>query len=53
MKNKQSSYLMNPSLVFNFACKIYEMLNRIKNSGDSFYHKNLKPSNIFMNIVGG
>lgn len=37
-------------LIHNFACKLYDSINRIKNSGTEFYHRNLKPSNIFIEI---
>ena len=39
---------LNPVLVYTVVFKIYDMLNRIKNSGTDFYHTNLKPSNIFL-----
>lgn len=38
---------LSPTLVYTLVYKIYDILNRIKNSGTDFYHTNLKPSNIF------
>ena len=53
MHHKKIFKPIEPGLIYNFACKVYDLLIKMKKSGTDFYHRNLKPSNIFYQVLQG
>ena len=53
MHHKRIGSSLHPTIVYTFSCKLYDIINRIKNSGSDFFHRNLKPSNVFYHLKEG
>ena len=49
--HKRIGSSIHATIIYSFGWKLYDIINKIKNSGSDLFHRNLKPSNIFYHIV--